>query len=99
VARKMTRDERGRLPASPDLLEQLRLQEAELLSKKEELLRAQAALEDARDRYGEVFHFAPVGYLILSDAGLIDDANLTVVASPDSSPARTRTAGSCSSRP
>jgi PAS domain S-box-containing protein len=80
VARKMTRDERGRLPASPDLLEQLRLQEAELLSKKEELLRAQAALEDARDRYGEVFHFAPVGYLILSDAGLIDDANLTGAA-------------------
>jgi PAS domain S-box-containing protein len=76
----MTRDDPRRLPASPDLLEQLHLQEAELLSKKEELRRAQAALEDARDRYGEVFHFAPVGYLILSEAGLIDEANLTGAA-------------------
>jgi PAS domain S-box-containing protein len=80
VARKSTRDERRRLPASPDLLEQIRLQQVELVSKNEELLRAQAALEDARDRYGEVFHFAPVGYLILSEAGLIDDANLTGAA-------------------
>jgi len=48
----------------------------ELEMQNEELRRTQVALEEARDLYSEVFHFAPVGYLILSDEGLIQDANL-----------------------
>ena len=42
----------------------------------EELRRTQAALEEARDRYLDLYEFAPVGYLSISGSGLIEEANL-----------------------
>ncbi|ARJ68028.1 histidine kinase [Magnetospirillum sp. ME-1] len=46
----------------------------------DELRRAQLALEESRDRYVDLFEFAPVGYLILSLAGVITQINLTGAA-------------------
>ena len=46
----------------------------------DELLRTQLVLEAARARYFELYDLAPVGYVTLSEAGLVTEANLTVAA-------------------
>jgi PAS domain S-box-containing protein len=43
----------------------------------EDLRHAQAELEAARNKYRDLFDFAPVGYLCLDPAGRIKEANLT----------------------
>ena len=43
----------------------------------EELRRAQKELEDAHNRYSDLFDFAPIGYFIFDNNGLIIQINLT----------------------
>ncbi len=49
---------------------------AELEQQNEELRRAHLELEEARDRYADLYDFAPVGYFTLSESGRIVGANL-----------------------
>lgn len=71
----------GASPGAPaesspgDLLRQLRLHQVELETQNESLRQAQTALEESRDRYVDLFEFAPVGYLTLGPNGLISEAN------------------------
>ena len=58
------------------LIEDLHVHQIELEMQNEELRRAQLELEKARDRYSELYDFAPVGYFTISDRGLILEANL-----------------------
>jgi diguanylate cyclase (GGDEF)-like protein/PAS domain S-box-containing protein len=58
------------------LLHELRVHQIELEMQNEELRRAQEELEAVRVRYFDLYDLAPVGYIVLSEKGLILDANL-----------------------
>jgi two-component system, cell cycle sensor histidine kinase and response regulator CckA len=62
------------------ILHELRVHQIELEMQNEELRRAQAEIEAARARYFEIYDLAPVGYVTLSEQGLILDANLTAAS-------------------
>jgi PAS domain S-box-containing protein len=56
--------------------EDLRQLIQELERQNEELRRAQEGLEQARQRYVDLYEFAPVAYLTIGATGLIEEANL-----------------------
>jgi PAS domain S-box-containing protein len=58
-------------------LQELRVHQVELQMQNEELRRAQVELDTARARYFDLYDLAPVGYVTVSERGLIVEANLT----------------------
>jgi len=58
------------------LLYELQARQIELERKNEALIQTQLALEASRDRYAELYQFAPVGYLSLTSDGQIAEINL-----------------------
>ncbi|MEI7529528.1 MAG: ATP-binding protein [Elusimicrobiota bacterium] len=62
------------------ILHELRVHQIELEMQNEELCRAQAELDAQRERYFDLYDLAPVGYLTISDKGLIAQGNLTAAA-------------------
>ena len=69
-------DEKTANPAEI-LLHELLVHKVELEMQNEELRRAYNALEEARDRYIDLYEFAPVGYITINREGLISEINLT----------------------
>jgi PAS domain S-box-containing protein len=58
------------------LLQDLNVHQIELEMQNEELRRTQEALEVSRARYFELYDLAPIGYVTITERGLIQEANL-----------------------
>lgn len=59
------------------LIHDLRVYQIELEIQNEELRNARDELTASHDRFSRLFHQAPVGYLVLNEIGLIQEANET----------------------
>ena len=73
------RDE-GPARSAEELLHELQVHQVELEMQNEALRQAAIELTEARDRYVDLYEFAPVGYLTLSSDGTIAESNLTCSA-------------------
>ena len=62
------------------LVTDLRTQQVELEMQNRELREAQSLIESSRNRYSDLYDFAPVGYCTLDPRGRIQDINLTGAA-------------------
>ncbi len=64
-------------PSRAELVHELEVHQVELEMQNEELRLAHVGLASARDRFIDLYDFAPIGYFTLDDKGLVREANLT----------------------
>ncbi|MFA4848407.1 MAG: PAS domain S-box protein [Methanoregula sp.] len=62
---------------SEKLIHDLQVHQIELEMQADELRRTQLSLANSRDQYLDLYEFAPIGYLTLTDKALISQTNLT----------------------
>ena len=60
-----------------EMIHEFGVYQNELLSQNEELKQSYKSLDELRNAYADLYEYAPVGYLIVTQDGLINAANLT----------------------
>ncbi len=79
-AEKLLEGKNGKQVMSPDdvikLSQELAVHQIQLEMQAEELRRAQIGLEKSRDKYMELFDFAPLGHFTLNGNNIVTEANL-----------------------
>lgn len=83
IRRLMTFEKLAPSTEARRLLHELQVHQAELEAQNVELREAQQRLEESRDRYAELYDFAPVGYVTFNGRGHIGQINLTGAAMLD----------------
>jgi PAS domain S-box-containing protein len=74
-------DEKAARRSSKDMMRhEISVYQEELFLQNEALTQTQAALEETRDRFIELYDFAPSGYITLDQNGVICQCNLTAAA-------------------
>jgi PAS domain S-box-containing protein len=78
---RLSRNPKKSIPGTPKdfkaVSHELQVHQIELEMQNEELRRAHHEIEESRERYADLYDFAPVGYLTFNEKGLICQMNLT----------------------
>jgi PAS domain S-box-containing protein len=78
---KLAKSSRRKIISGTDarkLVHELQVHQIELEMQNGELHNANAALDEIRGRFSDLYDFAPVGYVTLDEKGLVLEANLTI---------------------
>jgi PAS domain S-box-containing protein len=63
--------------ALAQLIHELQVHQEELTAQNTQLIETQQALEETRDRYVNLYDFAPIAFVTISDSGMVREINLT----------------------
>ncbi|MEI6221679.1 MAG: PAS domain S-box protein [bacterium] len=74
--KKAGKSDLNNLKEADELIEDLKLYQAELMIQNEELLNTQASLESAQKKYFQLYDLAPMGFFNLNKDGVILEVNL-----------------------